>query len=59
MLRLDIEGQMVDKVLVDRGTVVNLLPKTILKRFKLGEEDLVKNDIMKTNFNRRYSNSMG
>jgi len=59
MLQVDIERQMVDKVLVDGWATVNILPRTMFKRFGFSEKDLVKNNIMVTDFNGRSSSSMG
>jgi len=50
---VDIEGHMVNKLLVNGGAIVNILFKTMLKRIGEGEKDLVKNNIKVIDFNRR------
>nr|KYP58707.1 hypothetical protein KK1_014127 [Cajanus cajan] len=59
LLTLMIEGQEVNKVLVDGGATVNILPKTMLKRFGKSLADLKPHNIMISDYAGKSSHPEG
>nr|KYP72167.1 hypothetical protein KK1_004751 [Cajanus cajan] len=59
LLTLMIEGQEVNKVLVDGGATVNILPKTMLKRFGKSLADLKPHNIMILDYAGKFSHLEG
>nr|KYP70906.1 hypothetical protein KK1_010146 [Cajanus cajan] len=59
LLTLMIEGQEVNKVLVDGGAAVNILPKTMLKRLGKSLTDLKPHNIMISDYAGKSSNPEG
>nr|KYP60888.1 hypothetical protein KK1_023308 [Cajanus cajan] len=59
LLTLMIEGQEVNKVLVDGGAAVNILPKTMLKRFGKSLSDLKPQNIMISDYAGKSSHPEG
>nr|KYP39974.1 hypothetical protein KK1_038712 [Cajanus cajan] len=55
LLTLMIEGQEVNKVLVDGGAAVNILPKTMLKRFGKSMTDLKPHNILISDYAKKSS----
>jgi hypothetical protein len=54
-----INGHSVDKMLVDTGAVVTIMPYSVLRRLGCSTEDLIKTDITLSNFNGQASEAQG
>jgi len=59
IMNAKIEGKFIEKVLIDGGSTINILPKTMLKRLSKKIEDIVPQNIMVSDFNGRVSNIEG
>jgi hypothetical protein len=54
-----INGHPVNKMLVDTGAVVNIMPYSVLRRLGRYAEDLIKTNVMLSNFNGQASEAQG
>jgi predicted aspartyl protease len=54
-----INGQPVNKMLVDTGEAVNIMPYSVLRRLGRSTEDLIKTNITLSNFNGQTSKAQG
>jgi predicted aspartyl protease len=54
-----INGHLVNKMLVDTGATVNIMPYSLLHRLGHSIEDLIKTNIMLSDFNGQASESQG
>jgi hypothetical protein len=54
-----INGHPVNKILVDVGAAVNIMPYSVLRRLGRSAEDLIKTNIMLSNFNGQASKAQG
>ena len=57
--RVIVEGIPTNRVLVDDGVVVNLMPKIVFKKLGKSESDLIPTNMVVTDFNGRTSPSDG
>jgi hypothetical protein len=54
-----INGHPVNKMLVDTGAIVNIMPYSVLRRLGRSAEDLIKTNIMLSDFNGQASEAQG
>jgi hypothetical protein len=54
-----INGHPVNKLLVDTGVVVNIMPYSVLHRLGRSTEDLIKTNVTLSNFNGQASEAQG
>lgn len=58
-IRVEVNGRIpVQKTLIDGGAAVNLVPKSMLKKFNKTEEDLIPHNMVVTNFSGKTSDLM-
>ena len=58
-LRGFIDGKPVNRMLVDTGTAVNLMPYSVLRRLGRSAADLIKTNVMLNDFNGQPSVAQG
>jgi hypothetical protein len=54
-----INGHLVNKMLVDTGAAVNIMPYSVLRRLGRSAQDLIKTDITLSDFNGQASEAQG
>jgi hypothetical protein len=54
-----INGHLVNKMLVDTGATVNIMPYSVLRRLGRSAEDLIKTNVMLSDFNGQASEAQG
>jgi hypothetical protein len=54
-----INGHLVNKMLVDTGTTVNIMPYSVLHRLGRSAEDLIKTNVVLSDFNGQASEAQG
>jgi hypothetical protein len=54
-----INGHLVNKMLVDTGATVNIMPYSVLRRLGRSTEDLIKTNVTLSNFNGQASEAQG
>jgi hypothetical protein len=54
-----INGHLVNKMLVDNGAAVNIMPYSVLRRLGCSAEDLIKTNVMFSDFNGQTSEAQG
>jgi hypothetical protein len=54
-----INGHLVNKMLVDTGAAVNIMPYSVLRRLGHSTEDLIKTNVTLSNFNGQASEAQG
>jgi predicted aspartyl protease len=54
-----INGHPVNKILVDTGVVVNIMSYSVLRRLGCSAEDLIKTNVMLSDFNGQASEAQG
>lgn len=54
-----VENQIINKILVDGGTVFSILPRSMLQRFGINIEDLIPQNKVVSNFCGKSSDSKG
>jgi predicted aspartyl protease len=54
-----INGQLVNKILVDTGAAVNIMPFSVLRRLRHSTRDLIKTNITLSDFNGQTSEAQG
>ena len=59
ILKGHVNGELVTRLLVDGSATVNLMPYTMLQKFRKNEEDLTKIDMMQIDFEGNVSPAMG
>jgi len=58
-LKVYINGHSVNKMLVDTGAAVNVMPYSVLRRLGRSTEDLIKTNVMLSDFNSQASEAQG
>ena len=58
-IREKVDGIVVNKVFVDGGAVVNLMPHTLFKKMGKGDEDLRQHNMVLSNYEGKTNNIMG
>lgn len=58
-IRVKVRGMAVNKVFIDRGDAVNLMPYTLFKKRVKGEEDLRQHNMVLLNYEGKTSNIIG
>lgn len=58
-IRSKVDGMAVNKVFVDGGATVNLMPYTLFKKMGKVDKDLRQHNMVLSNYERKTSNIMG
>ena len=58
-LRIYIDGRPVNRMMVDSGAAVNIMPYSILRRLGKSKEDLIRTNMMLSDFNGQLTEAMG
>lgn len=58
LIQIKIDGNiLVNKLLIDGGASVNLMPEGLMERLRKTDEDLIPQNLLITDFNRKSSKS--